>query len=156
VLPTLDPQPPVRLKDFQPTAHNGPILVPSPEPLTPARDASQMATVVDEQPVTGSSTVVPAAPPIRTIGTNQLPNSADYYPPDMRRLNVQGATNVRVCVDAQGAPLGDPTIEESSGFPRLDVGALNVAKHGRYTKSMQGGTPVGNCFRFRIAFKIPK
>ena len=90
------------------------------------------------------------------LGANQLPNSEEFYPPDMRRLNVQGATNLRVCVDAQGARVGEPTIEQSSGFPSLDLGAVNLAKHGRFARSMLGDTPVGNCFRFRIAFKIPK
>jgi TonB family protein len=92
--------------------------------------------------------------PIRPLGANQLPNTEDYYPPDLRRLEVQGATNVRVCVDAQGVRQGEPVIEESSGNARLDLGALNIARHGRYARSVQGTTPVGNCFRFRIAFKI--
>ena len=155
VMPTPVQQPPPATTEFRPSDSRGPILVPAPEPLALPAEPSAPAAVVDRQANSGSS-LVPVAPPIRLIGANQLPNSEDYYPPDMRRQNVQGATNVRVCVDAQGKPLGEPMIEASSGFAPLDRGAVNVVRHGRYARSMQGDTPVGNCFRFRIAFKIPR
>jgi protein TonB len=149
------PEPPVKFADFRPSEHRTRILVPDPELLSPAENPSQMSAVIEQAPSAGAA-VVAAPAPVRVLGANQLPNSEDYYPPDMRRLNIQGATDVRVCVDAQGARVGEPTIEESSGFARLDTGAVNVAKHGRYARSMQGDTPVGNCFRIRVAFKIPK
>ncbi len=156
VLPSDPLQPPPDTIEFTPNDPHGPVLAPPLEPLAPVENPSSMAAIPGDQPRSAGSAAVPASLPVRVVGTNQLPNSADYYPPDMRRLNVQGATNVRVCVDAQGTRLGDPTIEESSGFARLDAGAVNVARHGRYARSLQGDTPVGNCFRFRIAFKIPQ
>jgi TonB family protein len=156
VIQTPEPQPPPRPADFRPTERNAPILVPAPEPLAPAQDPTAPVARALDQLTDGSSAAVAAPLPTRTVGTNQLPNSEEYYPPDMRRQNVEGTTNVRVCVDPQGKPLGDPMIEASSGYSRLDVGAVNVARHGRFARSMQGDVPVGNCFRFRIAFKIPK
>lgn len=156
VTPDVDRLPPPQMSDYHPSGPTERIPMPPQEPWAPPQEPSSQAPMGGTQPAPGGSAGIPTAQPTRLIGTNQLPNSADYYPPDMRRLNVQGATNVRVCVDAQGTRLGDPTIEESSGFARLDVGAVNVAKHGRYARSMQGDSPVGNCFRFRITFKIPK
>jgi TonB family protein len=150
------PVPPPVAIGFQPAFNNGPIVAPAPEPLATDQDPSPMAAVAADPAPAGAAATVPAALPIRMIGANQLPNTEDYYPPDMRRQNIQGATNVRVCVDPQGKPLAGPTVEESSGYAALDVGALNVARHGRYARSLQGDAPVGNCFRFRIAFKIPK
>ena len=94
--------------------------------------------------------------PIRQIGSNVLPNSVDFYPPSLIRENVQGATNMRVCVDAQGVRQGEATIEQTSGNALLDRAALEMARHGRYARAMQGDTPVGNCYRFRITFRIPE
>jgi TonB family protein len=88
------------------------------------------------------------------MGKHQLPDTEDYYPPDLRRQGIQGATNVRVCVDERGVRQGEPTIEKSSGNDRLDLGAVNIARHGRYARSVQGVMPVGNCYRFKIIFVI--
>lgn len=154
VLPTPDPVPPAPVADFHPSAPTGRIPVPPLDPSVPPRDPSPLAPDAVVSPPAGGSAGIAADVPIRTIGTNQLPNSEDYYPPDLRRLNVQGATNVRVCVDARGTRVGDPLVEESSGNARLDLGAVNVARHGRYARSVQGDTPVASCFRFRISFKI--
>ena len=155
VLPSAPPKPQETVTDFRPPDHV-PIPMPPREPWAPPQEPSPRAPSATTQPAASGAAVVGPAVTVRVLGVNQLPNSEEFYPPDMRRQNIQGATNVRVCVDARGARVGEPAIEESSGFPPLDVGAVNVAKHGRYTKSMQGDTPVGNCFRFRITFKIPK
>lgn len=152
VTPIAEPRPPVP-PEYHPNGFTGPIPVPAQEPWVPPQAAAPAEPAAGAQLTAGSAGIA-ADVPIRTIGTNQLPNSEDYYPPDLRRLNVQGATNVRVCVDAQGTRVGDPLVEESSGNARLDLGAVNVARHGRYARSVQGDTPVASCFRFRISFKI--
>ncbi len=156
VTPDVDPIPPPVLPVYHPSDPTERIPVPPQEPWAPPQPSAPQAPAGGVSPAAGGSAGTAAPQPIRLIGTNQLPNSEEYYPPDMRRQNVQGATNLRVCVDEAGARQGDPAIEESSGFARLDAGAVNLAKHGRYARSMQGDTPVGNCFRFRITFKIPK
>ena len=83
-----------------------------------------------------------------------MPDTQEYYPPAVIRDGIEGAAYVRVCVDERGTRRGEPTLEQSSGNAQLDVGALNVARHGRYARAVQGSTPVPNCYRFRIAFKI--
>jgi outer membrane biosynthesis protein TonB len=154
--PMAVPKPPPDSTDFRPSDHNTRIPVPAHEPWAPPQGPSPVVTSAGDPPAAGGTGAIPAALPIRMIGANQLPNTEDFYPPDLRRLNVTGATNVRVCVDAQGMRQGDPSIEESSGNARLDMGAVNIARHGRYARAMQGDTPVGSCYRFRIAFKITK
>jgi TonB family protein len=94
--------------------------------------------------------------PIRLIGQNRFPDSEDYYPSDLRRMGIEGAAIVQACVDEQGALRGNPVIERSSGNPRLDAGALNVARAGRYARSIQGTTQVPNCFHIRIGFRMKK
>jgi protein TonB len=101
--------------------------------------------VINEPPQTVDSIIIdrtPPAPPsppvvrnpdpIRLVGQNRLPNSEDYYPSELRREGVQGAAVVRVCVDERGVRQGNPVVEQSSGNARLDEGALNVARSGRY------------------------
>jgi TonB family protein len=156
VKPEAGPTPTPQWPDYHPRGLTDRIPVPPQPPSVAPPESSPQAPTAGMPSASSGSAGIVAAPPIRVIGTNQLPNTEDYYPPDMRRQNVQGATNLRVCVDAQGTRQGDPTIEESSGFAHLDAGAVSLAKHGRYARSMQGDTPVGNCFRFRITFKIPK
>jgi TonB family protein len=129
-----------------------PSLVEPPLDLTDDTARISLPEIPLIVPATPSA-VTEAPATIRVLGQNHLPNSEDYYPPDMRRLGIEGATVVQACVDEQGALVhGSPTVEQSSGNVRLDTGALNVARAGRYARSVQGTTPVPNCFRFRIGF----
>ena len=88
------------------------------------------------------------------IGQNSLPNTEDFYPPDLRRQGIEGAANVRVCVDTKGVRQGEPTVELSSGNPRLDEGALKIARAGKYARATQGEMPVATCYRFHIGFHM--
>lgn len=97
-----------------------------------------------------------APEPVRVLGSNQLPNAEGYYPPDRRRLGIEGASYVGVCVDARGTRQAEPVLEQSSGDAELDRAALNVARHGRYARAEQGGAAVPNCYRFRIVFKVTR
>lgn len=155
ITPTITPVDPVPFRpDFRPP-EPGRIQQPDeprvsvPEPLVPADTGTPRLTAGGEDT---PAAVAPA--PIRLIGRNQLPDTQEYYPAEQRRLGIEGATNVRVCVNEAGALSGEPLIEASSGNARLDAGALNVARHGHYARSVQGDTPVGNCFRFRVNFRM--
>jgi TonB family protein len=155
VTPTTIPLEPVKpLPDFRPVEPHGRIPQPNdprgavPDPLIPADPGlPRLDTAGDSVPAAGPA-------PIRLIGSNQLPDTEEYYPADLRRLGIEGATSVRVCVDEAGVRQGEPLVEASSGNPRLDAGAVNVARHGRYARSVQGNVPVGNCYRFRINFRM--
>ncbi len=129
-----------------------PVIEEPPDPVIENRIS------IPDVPIVGPTTpsvVTDEAPPIRVLGQNYLPNSEDYYPPDLRRVGVEGATTVLACVDEKGALVrGSPTVEQSSGNLRLDAGALTVARAGRYARSVQGTTPVPNCFRIRIGFRM--
>jgi TonB family protein len=85
-----------------------------------------------------------------------FPNTADYYPDASRRLGEKGVASVRVCVDATGRLTSDPSIAESSGHPRLDSGALTLARagSGHYRPTLEDGRAVSACFPFRIRFEF--
>lgn len=149
------PQPPpppslVRL-ELTPRSVTTPQVPPLPGP-SPA--APQTPADTESEVRSGAQTEAVLLPPVRMLGTNQLPDAEEFYPPELRRLGVEGATYVRVCVDRAGVRQGDPRIEQSSGNARLDEGAVNVARHGRYARSVQGDASVPNCYHFRIVFRM--
>ena len=162
------PGPPALVAHFlpQPTpvaAATPTLVAPTLQPTTATVEPPPVAPLVlppEPLPATGTTALEPqggsgAAPaqPVRMLGRNILPDSEDYYPAERRRLGIEGSALVRVCVDAQGGRQGEPLIEESSRDTQLDAAALNVARHGRYTRAEQGGVAVPNCYRFHIVFR---
>lgn len=144
VLPAVRPMAPTRA---DPLALPVPVIIApeqpayvAPPPLTVAPAASEATSAAEEA--------------VRVIGRHQLPATVDYYPADRRRAGVEGASYVQVCVDTQGVRSTEPLIERSSGDAELDHAALNVARHGRYARSVQGEQAVPNCYHFRIVFRI--
>jgi TonB family protein len=87
---------------------------------------------------------------------SEFPTTDDYYPSIAKRLEEQGATTVRVCVGANGRLSSDPTVAQTSGSPRLDEGALLLAKagSGHYRPSTEDGRAVNACYSFRVRFAL--
>jgi len=85
-----------------------------------------------------------------------FPSTDDYYPSASARLGESGTATVHVCTDAKGKLTEDPKISETSGTPRLDEGALKLAKaaSGRYKPATEDGNPIASCFGFRIKFQL--
>src|SRR5215813_13447512 len=67
-----------------------------------------------------------------------------------------GESIVHVCIDAAGNLTEAPSIAVSSGQPRLDEGALQLAQSAsrRYKPTVKDGKPVGSCFEYRIRFQM--
>lgn len=102
-------------------------------------------------------------PPPKVAGTSaridarNFPNTADYYPPASNRLNEEGVVTVKVCVNAKGKLVGDPTVVKSSTFPRLDEAGVKLAKAGHYIAGTEDGKPVDDsCVNFNVRFQQTK
>lgn len=121
-----------------------------------ASDATRIAlpaeSLVTPGPVGAPEPIAP--PPIRIVGRNVMPNTADYYPANEIRLGKQGTAEVRSCVDENGKLAGTPTLEATSGREPLDKAAIRLARDGKYARAMRGDTPVPNCYRFRVTFTL--
>lgn len=101
----------------------------------------------------------PVAPPPVAAGTpariGRMPSSEDYYPAASKRAEEQGSVTLKVCVDDKGKIIGNPTVVTSSGFERLDEGAVKLARAGRYQAGTVGGRPAPeSCVSFRVKFEI--
>lgn len=102
---------------------------------------------------------VPAPKPVSLVTGGpgaDFPDTADYYPPMARRMTETGTAAVRVCVDSNGRLTANPAIFQSSGSPRIDQGALNLARagSGHYRPTTENGRPVSACYAFRIRFQL--
>src|SRR6202163_3835217 len=85
-----------------------------------------------------------------------FPNPDDFYPDLARRMEEQGIATVRVCVDAKGRLTSDPATLQGTGSPRLDEGALKLARagSGHYRPTTEDGEPVNSCYPFHIRFQL--
>jgi len=55
----------------------------------------------------------------------------------------------------KGKIIGNPSVVTSSGFARLDEGAIKLARAGRYQAGTSGGEALPeSCVSFRVKFEI--
>lgn len=85
-----------------------------------------------------------------------FPDTADYYPASSIRMEESGLAAIDVCVDEKGRLTSDPRIAKSSGSPRLDSGALALARagSGHYRSTTENGRPVPGCFPIGVRFSL--
>jgi TonB family protein len=127
-------------QDFNFATDNGPDPVPGTPPAPAAGEPAAPRTVLR----------VPGGP------GKGFPTTDDYYPSASRRMAETGVANVQVCVDSAGHLTAEPTLAQTSGSPRIDAAALNLAKagSGHYRPTTENGTPVQSCYPYRIRFRL--
>jgi periplasmic protein TonB len=146
------------------------IEVPQPTTEKKAIDLKipQYVDVETQNQTVDDSLVVPYTPPPpprvdppsirRVIGGPGagFPDTEDYYPSASKRIGEQGVVQVQVCVRPDGRLSADPTLAQTSGFIRLDDGALRLAKaaSGHYRPSTEDGRAVASCYAYRIRFTM--
>jgi len=97
----------------------------------------------------------PHAPDGRVVPSPASPERCEMPPAAPAGPHpASGRSVVCVCTDEKGALTRDPVIAESSGDPRVDSGALKMARidSGRYSPPTLNGQPQSACFRFAIDF----
>jgi protein TonB len=144
-----------------PQMERPPVEVPPPDVNIEVPVETQSTAIRD---VTNQPVAKPPPPPapthtaVRVPGGpgKNFPSTDDYYPSASARLGESGTATVHVCTDTKGKLTEDPTIAETSGTPRLDEGALKLAKaaSGRYKPATEDGQPINACFSFRIKFQL--
>jgi TonB family protein len=125
------------------------IITLPPETTGPVAETATM----QEGPGTGTAVVpdIPSTP----LQFRAVRPADDYYPSASQSLQEEGMAIVRVCVSPAGALQGKPSIQTSSGSPRLDAAALAWAREAlRFTPATERGAPVAACKGFRVNFKL--
>jgi TonB family protein len=125
-------------------------------PVEPQTTAIQDTT---DKPVVRAPPPPPPPAAVNRVGGGPgkgFPATDDYYPSASARLGEAGTATVRVCVDAKGKLTEEPSVQESSGTPRLDEGAVKLAKagSGHYRPTTENGSAVNSCFGFRVKFQL--
>lgn len=139
-----------------------PPMVPRPMiDLAPDTAPSQAISnvVVGTKPAAPPPPPKPAAPAgptqqasldVRRMGDRIKPT----YPSASRRLGEEGKVILLVRIGVDGRVI-DASIDQSSGFPRLDEAAQqHVIKYYRFKPAMSAGTPVETQVRVPISFKL--
>jgi protein TonB len=130
-------------------------VVTPPEPPHPEKLAEEAPAPIEAVPAVSAAEPTPqpsvaaAAPPpapapnpapkdisIRAVEYLALPVLS--YPTASRRLLEEGRVDVRVLVDARGAPR-ETVIVRSSGYPRLDEAALATVRATRFKPYTENG-----------------
>jgi len=163
----LKPVPRTREPPPQPSMEGWTLTVPKPDPVIPQLPPieSDMRADYNDNPRVPDlpQPPRPESPPhivSRVTGGpgTGFPETSDFYPAAEIRAGDEGVSTVRVCVDPRGRLTSGPTIEKSSGFARLDEGALKLARagSGHYLASTEDGQPVNSCYPLGIRFQLRK
>jgi protein TonB len=150
----LPPPPP-----SQPELARPKVEIPVPDFQVDVPPSTDTIREIAPQPNEQAATPPPPARVVQRVpgGPGRgFPDTDDFYPPTSLRLREEGTAAVHVCVDQRGKLTGEPSIVRSSGHPRLDEGALKLAKagSGRYRPTMEDGQPVSSCYPMRIKFQL--
>ena len=139
----------------------GQVLQMQPPEVPPTSDADDP---VDFLPRKTDESTTPSAGSALTHEVRRIdggpgvgfPVTDEFYPSAAKRLEEQGIATVRVCVDPSGRLTSAPVTVQSSGYTRLDEGAIQLAKagSGHYRASTEDGRPVESCYAFRIRFQL--
>lgn len=109
--------------------------------------AAAQATAVEN---TDASQAHPAK-----LDPDSSPPLDDYYPDAARRRGEQGTTTVDFCVGPDGRTAGVPSVQKSSGSPRLDDAAVQWISHARFVPATdKHGMPVKSCASTTLNFTL--
>jgi protein TonB len=146
------PPPPPKLEEIKP-------YVPPPE-FVDIQAAPPETTAISVVTQERAPAPVPVAAPVQhtIIGAKMDPKrpfhiGEEYYPDASKRANEEGRCIVLAHVAANGNIL-DASIQQSSGFPRLDDACLKGVKGQKALPGMEDGKPVEGNFAFAIVWKL--
>lgn len=90
---------------------------------------------------------------VRQDPTHPLKIGEEYYPDGSKRANEEGRCVVKLTVAADGR-IVDPTIQESTGFPRLDEACVSAVRGQRMLPATENGRPIETTVGIPIVWKL--
>ena len=149
------PPPPPKLEEIKP-------YVPPPEfvdiqaPQQETTAITQTTTVQRPAPVVPQAAAAPRpATPLRQDPKHPLKIGEEWYPDASKRANEEGRCIVQVTVAADGTIKAE-TLQQSSGFPRLDDACLKAVHGQRMLPATEDGKPIEKTAALPIVWKLTK
>jgi protein TonB len=148
------PPPPPKLEEVKP-------FVPPPE-FVDIQAAPQQTNAITETTQVQKAAPPVAAPvvqhqrtPIAMDPKHPLHIGEDYYPDASKRAGEEGRCIVTMTIAADGR-ITNASIQQSSGFPRLDEACLKGVKDQRMKPATEDGKPVETTVALPIVWKLTK
>jgi protein TonB len=159
--PEEPPPPPPKLEDIPPYVPPPDVQIETSAPPPPT--ISTQSAVPQPQPTVAPPAPPPAPPaPPAIAPTRAIPNprnrevSPDDYPSASARAGEEGTTGIRVVIGTDGR-VKDCQIVKSSGFPRLDERACQIAtRRWRFKPATENGQPVESQLAQNYRWVLPK
>lgn len=138
-----------------------PQAVPTPEASVPPSPPAPVAPAKPHPPAK-SATPAKVAPVKETSNASkgaidarpdELHNTPPEYPEDSRVAHEEGLVILRVEVSATGEP-ASVTIQQSSGYIRLDQAARKAVQHWKFHPALTAGIPVSSEADVPVRFKL--
>jgi periplasmic protein TonB len=145
------PPPPPKLEEVKP-------FVPPPE-FVDIQAPVETAAITQTTSVQHAPTPTAVAPrAVARTSVHQDPKhplhiGEDYYPDASKRNNEEGTCRVQVHVAVDGR-IVDATVQQSSGFPRLDEACLKGVKGLRMMPATEDGKPIDSVAVLPITWKL--
>ncbi|WP_444787191.1 energy transducer TonB [Rheinheimera sp. NSM] len=98
-----------------------------------------------------AASAVPVSAPVLNATAHY--NAPPHYPRLSRKLREQGTVVLQLTVLASGK-VADVTVQQSSGYARLDQAALLAVQHWRYQPAQRGGEAIDHRYRQRVEFSL--
>ncbi|GAB2918641.1 energy transducer TonB [Rheinheimera gaetbuli] len=120
-----------------------------PEPVS----SVDTATVADNAATKHSSAAKAAPVSAPLLNATAHDNAPPLYPQLSRKLREQGTVVLELTVLASGK-VADVTVQQSSGYPRLDKAALLAVQRWRYQPAQRGAEAIDYRYRQRVEFSL--
>jgi periplasmic protein TonB len=149
------PPPPPKIEEIKP-------YVPPPEfvDIQAPQEQTNAIAVVTQQQAPTPAPVAAAPAPVQHASTNikmdpkhPLKIGEEYYPDASKRANEEGRCTVQVTVAADGH-ITNESIQQSSGFPRLDEACLKGVHGQKVIPATEDGKPVEKTVSIPIVWKL--
>ena len=147
------PPPPPKLEEIKP-------YVPPPEFVDIQAAPQQTNAISDITQKQAPAPVAAPAPPKpgtapRMDPKHPLKIGEEWYPDASKRANEEGRCIVQVTVAADGTIKAE-TLQQSSGFPRLDDACLKAVHGQRMLPATEDGKPIEKTAALPIVWKLTK
>lgn len=150
----------------KPTPPEKPKKESKPEPALKTLATESPTKAVPEKPNQGSgqnvaSSNAPTNPGVQgptNVDINQLiilykPDTEVFYPSFSKRIGEEGNVEMRIQIDETGS-VQSVQVVTSSGSPRLDKAASELAARVRFKPHTQNGTPIKVTAKIGVRFKL--